>query len=220
MRIAAEQRFWSRVTIPSDPAGCWLWDHVNNYGYGHLNTGTRRVHAHRYAYELLVGPIPDGLVIDHLCRDKACVNPLHLEAITQLENVRRGAAYWAAREMPHCVKGHPRTPENTYVRPNGTQCCRVCKKAWNLEYKARRKEREGTTERERMVLRLLQTEDGRAEGYMFDDLYYENPRITHHGLRIVGRNLQRKGLVTFGEWLDEHAGCVLHITDKGRTIEC
>ncbi len=78
--------------------------------------------AHRVAYELAIGPVPDGLVVDHLCFNRACVRPGHLEPVTQQENVMRART--------HCRKGHEFTPENTYVRPGGTggiqRICRTC----------------------------------------------------------------------------------------------
>lgn len=83
-----EERFWSKVAKTST---CWLWGgSVRANGYGVFSFQARTMLAHRYAYELLSGPIPTGLVIDHLCRVRNCVNPAHLEAVTQSENVRRG----------------------------------------------------------------------------------------------------------------------------------
>lgn len=91
------ERFLSKVDKRAD--GCWHWTAAlmpNGYGYFRVSTPRRRmVYAHRAAYELLVGPIPDGMVIDHLCRNKSCVNPEHLEVVTQGENVRRG---WELRK--------------------------------------------------------------------------------------------------------------------------
>jgi len=96
--IATEaERFWSKVD-DADPAGCWMWlGQVNQWGYGHFRRTPRAAHtgrsatvkAHRFAYELLVGPIPPGLTLDHLCGQQACVRPDHLEPVTNAENVRR-----------------------------------------------------------------------------------------------------------------------------------
>lgn len=102
------------------PSGCWRYrggDTKN--GYRKINLiahGRGYVLAHRIGYELHKGPIPDGLVIDHLCFNKWCVNPDHLEAVTQTENVRRATSYPFAEV---CVRGHQRTPENTVYRKNG-----------------------------------------------------------------------------------------------------
>jgi len=73
---------------------CWLWQGIiNEAGYGKLKVSKRWVKAHRYSYELFVGDIPEGLTLDHLCRNRSCVNPGHLEPVTLRENVLRGAAY-------------------------------------------------------------------------------------------------------------------------------
>lgn len=81
-------RLWAKV----DKSGeCWLWKGaINEHGYGHMRSEGRFVRPHRVAYELLVGPVPEGLVLDHLCRTPACVNPAHLEPVTQSENLKRG----------------------------------------------------------------------------------------------------------------------------------
>jgi len=89
---AVPDKFWPRVDR-GDMSGCWPWlAGINQYGYGILWHGGRNQMAHRIAYELLVGPIPSGLTIDHLCRNRRCVNPAHMEPVTREENSRRGAA--------------------------------------------------------------------------------------------------------------------------------
>jgi hypothetical protein len=89
--------------------------------------------AHRVAYEALIGPIPDGLQLDHLCRNRACVNPLHTEPVTQIENIRRGEAGVPSgsqqRAKTHCPQGHPYSQGNTYIRKNGHRMCRTCNAA-------------------------------------------------------------------------------------------
>lgn len=93
--MTAEVRFWAKVDKTDS---CWLWTaSVNQLGYGRFRVdNTTRVTAHRYAYETLVGPIPDGQELDHLCRVRSCVNPAHLEPVSHRENVLRGTSSWAA----------------------------------------------------------------------------------------------------------------------------
>jgi hypothetical protein len=127
--------FWERV----DKSGeCWEWTRsLTPAGYGHLRApGGKYVYAHRRAYELAVGPIPKGLVLDHLCRNTKCVRPDHLEPVTSAENVRRGAApYGAVRTT--CKHGHDITkPENVYTAPRGDNRCRVCMDLSNARRRA------------------------------------------------------------------------------------
>jgi hypothetical protein len=90
------ERFWTKIR--RDENGCWLWQAgLAHNGYGHLKVGRRTVKAHRFAYELLVGPVLEHLELDHLCRVRSCVNPAHLEPVTHAENVRRGRAGWNLR---------------------------------------------------------------------------------------------------------------------------
>lgn len=127
-RSPAEERFWSKVDR-SEPDGCWLWlAHRSPGGYGRFAvTRTHRVQAHRFAYEQIVGPIPDGLTLDHLCRTRACVNPVHLEPVTNRENIIRGDTLPAANlAKTVCHRGHDFTPENTRIVASGARDCRTC----------------------------------------------------------------------------------------------
>lgn len=116
-----------------DDHGCWIWQGApTNAGYGAMTIAQGRKPAHRVSYETYVGPIPDGLVIDHLCRVRMCVNPAHLEAVTQRENVMRSPIAIGALNAAktHCPQGHEYTPENTTVfrkLPNTTgRRCKTC----------------------------------------------------------------------------------------------
>lgn len=123
--------------------GCCVWArnrYPNGYGaitVGSRTDGTRRnVRVHRLVYELLVGPIPEGLHLDHLCRNRACCNPDHLEPVTCQENLLRGQA---AIRASHCKKGHEYTPANTITSTNGRRRCRACSNAYDrLRYQRRK----------------------------------------------------------------------------------
>lgn len=133
-RIAS--RFLGRVDVGLSPAGCWLWTgHCFHTGYGCFKIGERNCYAHRVAYELLAGVIPEGLQLDHLCREKACVNPLHLEPVTASENKRRDRSRNA--EKTHCPHGHPFDAENTYVDARGWRGCRACRQESKRRYRRR-----------------------------------------------------------------------------------
>ena len=123
--------FQERISVSQ--SGCWEWTkslHHNGYASCTPKTfGSNR--AHRVTYKLLVGPIPEGLVIDHLCRVRHCINPAHMEPVTDTENKRRGAA-----AITHCPHGHEYTPDNTYTHPSrGTRCCRRCAARMRLHWK-------------------------------------------------------------------------------------
>ena len=111
-------------------SGCWDWvGCVARSGYGRLRDGRGNTrNAHRVMYERLRGPIPTGLQIDHLCRNRRCVNPDHLEPVTQRVNLLRGKTLVARQAaQTHCKRGHPLTEDNIY-RLNGSRRCRSCKR--------------------------------------------------------------------------------------------
>lgn len=136
----AEQRFWEKVQKTD---GCWEWLAAKNrWGYGVFYGGERAEQAHRFAYRTLIGPIPEGLTIDHLCRNPGCVNPAHLEPVTQRENVLRGETRTAANAAKtHCPQGHPYDEENTYLAPSGSRICRACQREHQRQHYLRRKAR-------------------------------------------------------------------------------
>ena len=130
--VPQEQRFWNKV-VKEGPKDCWLWiGTITANGYGQVKHNGRDIGAHRAAYQILVGPIPDGLTIDHLCRNRRCVNPTHLEPVTTKENLRRGLSPTAINaRKTHCIHGHEFTKDNTYHRKGIGRRCRTCARALN-----------------------------------------------------------------------------------------
>jgi hypothetical protein len=110
------------------PTGCcWYWTgSLDGKGYGRISVGNRLVRAHRWVYTVLVGAIPDGLMLDHLCRNKVCVNPDHLEPVTNRENLLRGRGVVLHPVTTHCKHGHAYTPDNTRINRKGRKVCRRC----------------------------------------------------------------------------------------------
>lgn len=135
-RVPALVRLMEKVRI--DPSGCWLWTgHIGKFGYGSFRDDPKRNtrQAHIASYELHVGPVPDGLELDHLCRVRSCVNPYHLEPVTHLENVRRGDL----GRITHCPQGHLYDKKNTYLNA-GKRHCRECGRRSALVYYHKRKQ--------------------------------------------------------------------------------
>ncbi len=129
------ERFWKRVKRRGD-VDCWEWDTARPDGYGGLRVDGSAVLVHRFAYELLVAPIPEGFEIDHLCRNRLCANPAHLQAVDHRTNVLRGIAVTAANALKTvCIRGHEFTPENTYEQPSrpGTRRCKRCERDRRVE---------------------------------------------------------------------------------------
>ncbi len=123
--LTPEQRWWSCV---DKTEGCWLWLGVPNAsGYGTLKVEGRTVLAHRFGYEMLIGPIEVGKLLDHLCRNRRCVRPDHCEPVTSQVNTLRGDTL-AAREaaQTHCMRGHALAGGNLINRRDGKRACRAC----------------------------------------------------------------------------------------------
>lgn len=122
------------MVSPEPNTGCWLWTGSAPNGYGQFGFNGKISRAHRVSYTLFKGSIPEGLVLDHLCRQPSCVNPDHLEAVTIRENTLRGLFPQVASALrkkeavnrTHCKRGHEFTAENIYINKRGARRCRVC----------------------------------------------------------------------------------------------
>lgn len=135
------ERLWAKVD-KSGADGCWLWTGPTNAtGYGQIHLSGDNHHrplVHRLVYELLVGPIPAELTLDHLCRIRSCCNPGHLEPVSYRENLLRGDTLAAANAAKtHCPAGHPYDEANTYVHNNG-RGCRICRNEHSRAYRRRK----------------------------------------------------------------------------------
>jgi hypothetical protein len=132
--------FWSKVHMTD---GCWLWTAMlSDDGYGRIAVRRRQRYAHRVAYEQMVGPIPEGMELDHLCRNRRCVRPDHLEPVTHLENIRRA-------QTGRCRRGHPLAGANLYVDPKGRRVCKQCRRVADLRRHYRDYERRNALSRAR-----------------------------------------------------------------------
>lgn len=136
-RASAIDRFYSKVRFV--PGGCWHWEGgASREGYGHFRLSGRSFAVHRITYTLAYGRIPDGYAIDHLCRTTDCVNPLHLDACTPGENVKRGLKC----SVQTCKRGHRLDDPNNVYRHSGRRFCIACFAVRDARYKAERETRE------------------------------------------------------------------------------
>lgn len=133
-----EERFWMQVERTDS---CWNWiGGQNGNGYGQFQVEHRKVYVHRWAYERFVGPIPEGYQIDHLCRNRGCCNPAHLEPVTQRENQLRGQTLAALNSAKtHCPAGHELSGENLEPRNLPNRVCRACRRHRDRAYYQREK---------------------------------------------------------------------------------
>lgn len=131
-RLSPLTRVLNKISIGHEH-GCWEWlGAKQGGGYGTLAFGPRSAPvawlAHRYTYEHFIGGVPKGLQLDHLCRNRGCVNPWHLEPVTGLENVNRGLKAKGTHRVTRCPRGHPYSGDNLYINPVGAFECRICKR--------------------------------------------------------------------------------------------
>jgi hypothetical protein len=139
------ERFFGKIDLRRDPRGCWRWTDVTRNGYGRFQIKGKKVTAHRYSYELIVGAIPEGLDLDHICRVRECVNPEHLEPKTRRQNLlaegSQSSAAKAARKT-HCDHGHPLSGDNLYRRrDNNCRQCIKCNTRRKAYYREQRRNR-------------------------------------------------------------------------------
>lgn len=130
-------RFWSHVKKTQD---CWYWLlKPTMYGYGQFKLDKKTLRSHRLSYELIVGNIPDGLCLDHLCKNRMCVNPEHLEPVTNRENVLRGSGITAINSKKTiCHMGHKLNGNNLYIAPKtGKRNCRKCRALAVLKWRGK-----------------------------------------------------------------------------------
>jgi HNH endonuclease len=138
--VPLEERLAEKIAIGD---GCWEWRGAHTLGYGSIREGGRGQLVHRIMYERLIGPIPEGTEIDHLCRNRGCVNPGHMEPVTKTVNILRGTCPMAINAAKtHCIRGHEFTPANTYHQPSRPAHCRRCRQCdedRKAAYNARRR---------------------------------------------------------------------------------
>lgn len=137
--VSDADRILAKIVV-DEMTGCWEWQGYRMpAGHGRVRAGGRKVLVHRWVFEHLVGPIPEGLELDHLCRNPPCCNPDHLEPVDHRTNCLRGIGQGALNAVKtECPKGHPYDAANTYVDFLGRRVCRACRSAWQRRWRNNR----------------------------------------------------------------------------------
>lgn len=140
MTLLTLARLWAKVTESAHAHSglpCWLWTAAPGPdGYGRFRYGRRKVSAHRLVYEIMIGPIPPGLQLDHLCRTRLCVNPWHLDPVTPKVNTARGQLITRQLMKTQCPAGHAYTGPNLYITPSGARACKICRATQDRAHRA------------------------------------------------------------------------------------
>lgn len=164
---------FTKKFIVDEQTGCWVWQRHPVGGYGNHTVNGKEQRAHRVAYSLVYGEIPAGLVVDHLCRNKLCVNPKHLEAVTQRENILRGISPQAIfAKRTHCDKGHSFSSDNTIIRENGGRRCAKCHKEYHRLYRLSNRDKLNQQMRE-----YRNTPEGKEKQRISRDKWYAMNRV-------------------------------------------
>lgn len=147
------QRISAKIVEQASEFGppCWIYTgHITPAGYGQNKIAGRKVLIHRFMWEQMRGPIAPGLEIDHLCRNRSCCNPEHLEPVTHRVNQHRGFSPWGINaRKTHCHRGHEFNDENTYRHTNGGRMCKACAAIANAKYRETHRERRNEAQRRR-----------------------------------------------------------------------
>jgi len=157
-------RFWDKVQVVE--SGCWEWTGGGDgRGYGTCGHDGRMQKAHRVTYTALRSQIPEGLELDHLCRNRCCVNPGDLEAVTHQENLRRGHGSSHARGAEYCRQNaHRLTPENVYTSRDGSRTCGACARATQRKYAAANRDAVNARTRKRRAMERLRNQPDAEKG--------------------------------------------------------
>ena len=154
LRPSPEQRL---KNFSINKNNCWIWNGYRRGRYGSIFAYGKNHPVHRFSYEMFVGKIPDGLTLDHLCREPFCINPNHLEPVTMRENILRGTSIVAINsQKTHCLRGHFFSQENTYIKRGGQRLCRTCHRARGIAFWHKYHRRYGirASERVRLLLKV------------------------------------------------------------------